>query len=85
MRYTHLDRTALYKVRVVYGAGPLRLTANDTHAIHGPLTKAFEVLEFDIPAEATAGGVLNLTWTGSTGKGGPGRGCQVAEVWLMKR
>jgi hypothetical protein len=42
-------------------------------------------LEFDIPAEATLDGGLTLTWSQEAGVGGNGRGCQVAEVWLMKR
>jgi hypothetical protein len=85
MRYPRLDPRALYKVRVVYGAGPIRLVANEKQEVHGPITKAFQVLEFDLPAESTAGGNLTLTWTSPAGRGGTGRGCQVAEVWLMKR
>ena len=42
-------------------------------------------VEFDIPAAATAGGELILTWTAEAGRGGTGRGCQVAEVFLMKK
>jgi hypothetical protein len=29
--------------------------------------------------------VLNLRWYGQEGRGGAGRGCQVAEVWLIKK
>ncbi len=85
MRYTGLDPAAHYKVRVVYGRGQLRLVAGEATEIHPLLKKAYERLEFDIPAEATAGGVLNLSWYGVPGRGGNGRGCQVAEVWLMKK
>jgi hypothetical protein len=42
-------------------------------------------VEFDIPRAATSGGELNLSWYGEAGLGGNGRGCQVAEVWLIKK
>src|SRR5262249_11775356 len=51
----------------------------------GPLAKPFEPVEFDVPAAATAGGKLTLTWTPEPGAGGPGRGCQVCEVWLLRK
>jgi hypothetical protein len=41
-------------------------------------------VEFEIPPQATAGGVLTLEWTRTPGLGGNGRGTQVSEVWLMK-
>jgi hypothetical protein len=85
MHYQGLDPGAPYKVRVVYGAGPLRLVANDKFEIHPLLDRRYQVVEFPIPAEATAGGELRLHWYATAGQGGPGRGCQVAEVWLMKR
>jgi hypothetical protein len=85
LRYTGLDNAAVYKVKVVYGAGPIRLVANDNHVIHEPLTKSFQPVEFDVPPDATARGELTLTWTRPPGGGGPGRGCQVAEVWLTRK
>jgi hypothetical protein len=85
MRYTGLDPAAAYKVKVVYGGGPIRLTANDRLEVHPPLTQVYQPVEFDIPREATAGGELTLTWTRPPGGGGAGRGCQVAEVWLMRK
>jgi hypothetical protein len=85
LRYTGLDATARYKVKVVYGGGPIRLVANDKQEVHTPLTKAYQALEFVLPATATADGTLTLTWTRPPGGGGAGRGCQVAEVWLMPR
>ena len=85
MCYRGLDPAARYKVKVVYGGGPIRLVANDGCEIHAPLTKTYQPVEFDIPPAATAGGALSLTWTRSPGGGGAGRGCQVAEVWLMRR
>jgi hypothetical protein len=85
MRYTGLDRTGRYKVKVVYGAGPIRLVANDQIEIHPLLTKTYQAVEFDVPATATAGGELELSWSRPAGGGGAGRGCQVAEVWLMRQ
>ena len=63
----------------------MRLTANDKFEVHGYLGKPFEPLEFDVPAGATAGGELTLEWSQEPGTGGTGRGCQVAEVWLLKK
>jgi hypothetical protein len=85
MRYTGLDPAARYRVRAVYGSGPIRLVANDNSEVHPLLNKPYERVEFDLPAEAAAGGTLTLRWYGKPGRGGPGRGCQVAEVWLLKR
>jgi hypothetical protein len=87
-KYDGLDPSASYRVRVVYGAQEgrkVRLTAGDGHEVHGWLAKRFEPVEFDIPAAATAGGKLTLTWAPEPGAGGPGRGCQVCEVWILKR
>jgi hypothetical protein len=91
MRYKGLDPAARYRIRVVYGGeqGPLRtigLTANGTIEIHPPrkIEKLDEPLEFDIPVEATRSGELALRWSKPAGLGGNGRGCHVAEVWLMK-
>jgi hypothetical protein len=36
------------------------------------------------PAEAARSGPLTLEWTRPAGLGGNGRGCDVAEVWLIK-
>jgi hypothetical protein len=87
-KYEELDKTASYRVRVVYGGQEgrkVRLTAGDAHEVHDFLAKPFEPVEFDIPAKATADGKLILTWTPASGAGGPGRGCQVCEVWILKR
>ncbi len=85
MRYAGLDPAAHYKLKVVYGGGPIRLMANEQTPIHAAITRPYQPLEFDIPVTATAAGTLTLTWTRSPGGGGAGRGCQVAEVWLMRR
>jgi hypothetical protein len=42
-------------------------------------------MEFDIPAAATQDGELRLKWYRTPGLGGSGRGCQVAEVWLIRK
>jgi hypothetical protein len=83
MRYAGLDPQARYKVRVVYGAGPIRLQAGDAQ-VHDYLEKTFDPLEFDLPEDAARSGSLTLRWNRPPGVGGAGRGCQVAEVWLIK-
>ena len=91
MRYTDLDPTAQYKLRVVYGGDmprvPVRLIANGKFEIHGlrPKDMPPKPVEFDIPADATRGGTLDLEWSRPPGLGGNGRGCQVSEVWLLRR
>ncbi len=91
MRYTGLDRTAGYKVRIVYSVDapkiPVRLVANGTYEIHGFREKPMPMapIEFDIPQAATASGELMLEWTKPTGGGGNGRGVQVAEIWLIRK
>ena len=90
LRYDHLDRDARYRVRVVYGGEDyrpkVRLDA-DSMAVHPLIIKPFppEPLEFDIPGEATSDGLLTLRFQLEPGRGGNGRGCQVAEVWLIRR
>jgi hypothetical protein len=91
LRYTDLDRTAQYKIRVVYGGDSprqkLRLVANGSIEIHPYIAKPvpYHPIEFDIPAEATRGGELNLSWTREPGQGDNGRGCAVSEIWLIKK
>jgi hypothetical protein len=91
MRYTGLDTTAQYKVRVVYGGDSprqkIRMVANQSTEIHPFMTKPtpYKPIEFDIPREATQTGELNLAWTREPGQGGNGRGSAVAEIWLIKK
>lgn len=89
MRYTGLDHSAPYKVRVVYAGGSMqvkiRLQADDRFEVHPLIQKELQPMEFDIPREATADGELLLTWSRAPGSSGAGRGCQVAEVWLIRR
>jgi hypothetical protein len=89
MRYTDLDPSAHYKVRITYGGDarrvPVRLTANAVE-IHPLRDKGLtpEPVEFDLPQSVTATGTLTLEWTRAPGLGGNGRGTQVSEVWLIK-
>ena len=90
LRYRNLDPSARYKIRVVYGgeiSQEIRLGANDKYEVHGFVKKEFPVrpVEFDIPSEATGTGELRLKWYRKPGLGGNGRGCQVSEVWLIRR
>ena len=91
MHYTGLDPTAAYKLRVIYTGdmfqAKVRLVAGESLEIHPFLLKPRDMkpLEFDLPREATASGVLDLTWHAEKGRGGNGRGCQISEVWLIKR
>ena len=91
MQYQDLDPQAQYRIRVVYsGDGRrirIRLLANDQYEIHPLLERPWppQPLEFDIPHEATAAGELHLAWTREQGLGGNGRGCQVSEVWIIRK
>lgn len=91
MRYTGLDPAARYRLRVVYCGDAIkrriRLAADDKFEIHPLIEKPFPCrpLEFEIPAEATADGELWLSWQQEPGLGGNGRGCQVSEVWLLRK
>jgi hypothetical protein len=90
MRYEGLDTQAQYRLRVIYAGDSfrtqIRLLADDIE-IHPLMTKPDPVrpVEFDIPIQATHDGQLTLSWTREPGRGGNGRGCEVSEVWLMKK
>jgi hypothetical protein len=89
MHYSGLDTRARYRLRVVYsGDQPtkkMRLVANEQLEIHPYVLRPWPPVpqEFEIPAAATSGGELTLSWTREQGLGGSGRGCQVSEVWLI--
>jgi hypothetical protein len=90
MSYTDLDPHGRYAVRVVYAGDSFRTTIRlvaDGSEVHPPISKPDPVrpIEFDIPPEASADGELTLSWSQQPGRGGNGRGCQVAEVWLIKK
>lgn len=89
MNYQGLDPQEQYRVRVVYAGDSMskkiRMVAGSDTEIHGYIQKPWPVkpLDFTIPKQATASGKLQLRWYREPGLGGNGRGCQVAEVWLM--
>ena len=93
MRYTSLDPSAQYRIRIVYAGDVfsmntlIRLVANDKYEVHPPIRKESPIkpVEFDIPVEATRGGALTLTFSAPPGMGSAGRGNQIAEVWLMRK
>lgn len=89
LRYTGLNPQAHYTLRVTYAGEdytlPLTLTANDTYTVHAARQRHSnpETVDFDLPAEVTKSGMLDLKWQRPDGLGGSGRGRQVAEVWLI--
>ncbi|HEV2948241.1 MAG TPA: hypothetical protein VGX70_12760 [Gemmataceae bacterium] len=91
MHYSDLDPKSQYRIRVVYAGDNnrprVRLVANADIEVHPWRAKDSppRPVEFDIPPQATSKGELNLSWYQEPGRGGAGRGCQVAEVWLMKK
>jgi hypothetical protein len=95
LKYTGLDPSARYRVAVVYGGdGPtkrIRLETGPGVEVHGLIAKPRPLtrLEFDLPADAAAtggeNGELILRWRAEPGLGGNGRGCQVSEVWLLRK
>jgi hypothetical protein len=90
LRYTGLDPSAKYKVRFTQAgdgtARATRLVANGKLEIHPMRKKDLEVkpVEFEIPAEATAGGSLLLEWQANPEEAGNGRFVQVNEVWVIR-
>lgn len=85
MRYTNLDPNAEYTIRITYFGrykSPMRLVADDEYEIHPshPFVTPPWPEEFDIPKAATQDGELDLAWHLAEG-----RGCQVSEVWLIKK
>ena len=90
MHYAHLDRETAYKVRVVYTGdmfqARMRMVADGSIEIHPFLEKPHDPapMEFDVPQSATEDGSLDLEFQVDRLRGN-GRGCQVAEVWLIRR
>ncbi len=91
LRYPNLDPSAHYRIRIVYGGDSpkrrIRLVAGDGIEIHPYQPKDFPYrpVEYDLPPAAIRNGELTLTWTREPGLGANGRGCQVAEVWLIRK
>ena len=94
MRYTDLDPSAQYRLRVVYAGDVfsmntlIKLVANDTYEIHPPLKEAVadsSRWSSTCRSRRHAAGELTLTFSGTPGLGSAGRGNQIAEVWLMRK
>ena len=89
MQYEGLDPDAKYRLKVSYAGDSMKalltLLADEQYEVHRDLLKGLPQLrEFEIPVEATRDGSLTLTWRCEPGRGGNGRGCQIAEVWLIR-
>ena len=85
MRYEGLDPKAQYVVRATYAGryrAVMRLVADGKYEVHGaePQPKPTWPKEYAVPKAATKDGSLELKWELVDR-----RGCQVAEVWLMKK
>lgn len=91
MQYSDLDPDAQYEVKVTYTGNNfeprIQLMADEDLEVHSFMDKPrpIQPVTFDVPVEATRDGELTLQWNIELGTGGTGRGCQVAEVWLMKK
>jgi hypothetical protein len=91
MHYDGLDPDAQYKIRVVYGGDApkkkIRCMANGTLEVHPLIAKKvpYGPVEFDIPPAATRTGEIDLSWYREPNLGDNGRGCQVSEIWLIKK
>src|SRR5205085_11899440 len=76
MHYEKLDKDAHYHHPVLDLAtrqrSEVRLVANGNLAIHPYVRARPQVVEFDIPAQATQEGTLDLAWYGQPGLGGNG-------------
>lgn len=84
MHYDSLDPKATYALKVTYAGRfkpTMSLTLNDTYSVHGPVPQPTPIapVTYHLPHEATKGGTLDIEWNLVDG-----RGCMVAEVWLIK-
>ena len=84
LRYEGLDPEAQYNLRVTY-VGRFKptmvLTLNDEYCVNGPVPQPEPVwpVEYYLPRDQTRSGTLEIEWNLVEG-----RGCMVAEVWLIK-
>jgi len=91
MKYSGLDPQVSYKMRVVYGTDKpevrIRCRSSNGVEVHPYLSKPKtpKPMEFDIPASAYARGNMELVWNREPGFGGNGRGCQISEIWIIKK
>ncbi|MCX7795889.1 MAG: hypothetical protein N2380_05155 [bacterium] len=85
IRYENLEQDSDYRLRVTYiGAigGKIKLIANERFLIHDFIDTKRKVLteEFKISKDVITKGELTLKWVADDGE----RGCEVAEIWLIK-
>jgi hypothetical protein len=90
LRYDALDPSAEFELKVTYAGDNFRVKIQaeaDGRPIHGPIAKPnpHKTLTFPIPKDLTADGKLELKFNREPGLGGNGRGCQVAEVWVVRK
>jgi len=92
LRYTGLDPAARYRLKILYSsvdagarAAKVRCVAHGGVTIHDFVTKDPAPMEFDVPAAATSGGTLDLSFDQAPGSRGAGRGAQIAAIWLMRK
>jgi hypothetical protein len=93
LHYPQLDPEAEYRLRLIFSGSlgrpnrpvVVRLTADGQELSEMPKPRPIQPVEIDIPAELTRDGALTVGCKGVAGRGGPGRGCQIAEVWLMRK
>ena len=90
LHYDALDPDSSYMVRVVYGGDAderkMRMEAGG-EVVHDFIDKSWppKPIEFNLPPAAHTNGTLDLTFMQEPGRGGNGRGCQVTEVWVIKK
>lgn len=88
--YEGLDPKAQYTLRIVYAGDTMERKMRldvDGVEVHGFIEKPNppRPIEFALPASTTKDGVIDLEWNQELGGRGGGRGCQVAEMWLVKK
>jgi hypothetical protein len=93
LHYPRLDPDGEYRLRVVFSGSlgrpdrpvRVRLTGDGQEIAEMDKPRPIGPVDVDIPVELTRDGALTLGCTGVAGRGGPGRGCQMAEVWLERK
>ncbi len=89
MRNFHLEHTGenLVARSSLFAQQIQPLVADGEHEVHDwmPKPSPIEPVEFEVPKVATSDGDLTLSCWAEPGRGGPGRGCQIGELWLIKR
>ena len=64
---------------------PERLTTAPSTGLLSKVTRTWTGMAREMESLYPLAEVLTLTWSADPGRGGNGRGCQVAEVWLVKK